>query len=340
MQVAAIFGDGSVGLTEQPDLKSEEDYVLVKVVYAATCTEYKYLASQPKDGKANEAVRVGFGHEAVGEVVEVAQPGQIEVGDRVVVMWVNGCGNCVMCDSGNVSLCPNLGRMRPGSPKYAQYVLQKDLFCKPIPEDISFKHAAASLCGLGPSFEAMDLMQLNAFDTVLITGMGPVGLGGVINASYLGARIIAVEGVPYRANLARELGAEVVLDPAEDDLVEKIRELTGGVGVDKAVDCSAASAAQRLCVEAVRVKGQVGFPGEGGDFTINTLRELGIRSLTLRGNKTMNFHSMPRLMDVIRASTDKMDKYLSHTFPMGQVQDAWELQATGAAGKVLLDPWG
>ncbi len=67
-----------------------------------------------------------------------------------------------------------------------------------------------SLCGLGPSFEAMDLM-LNAFDTVL-TGMGPVGLGAV-NASYLGARIIAVEGVPYRANLAKELGVEVVLDP-------------------------------------------------------------------------------------------------------------------------------
>ena len=80
MQVAAIFGDGSVGLTEQPDLKPEEDYVLVKVVYAATCTEYKYLAAQPTDGKADEVARVGFGHEAVGEVVEVAQPGQVKVG--------------------------------------------------------------------------------------------------------------------------------------------------------------------------------------------------------------------------------------------------------------------
>ena len=341
MQVAAIFGDGSVGLTEQPDLKPEEDYVLVKVVYAATCTEYKYLAAQPTDGKADEVARVGFGHEAVGEVVEVAQPGQVKVGDRVVVMWVNGCGNCAMCDSGEVSHCPNLGQMPPGSsPKYAQYVLQKDLFCKPIPDDISFKHAAAALCGMGPSFEAMDLMQLNAFDTVLITGMGPVGLGGVINASYLGARIIAVEGVPYRVNLAKELGAEVVLDPADDDLLEKIKALTGGVGVDKAVDCSAAAAAQRLCVEAVRTKGQVGFPGEGGDFTIDTLRELGNRGLTLRGNKTMNFHSMPRLMDVIRASADKMDKYLSHTFPMSRVQEVWELQTTGACGKVLLDPWG
>ncbi len=112
------------------------------------------------------------------------------------------------------------------------------------------------------------------------------------------------------------------------------------MGVDKAVDCSAAAAAQRLCVDAVRVKGQVGFPGEGGDFTINVLRDLGLKRLTLRGNKTMNFHSMPRLMEVIRASSEKMDKYLSHTFPMSQVQDAWELQATGACGKVLLDPGG
>ena len=161
-------------------------------------------------------------------------------------------------------------------------------------------------------------MRLDSFDTVLITGLGPVGLGGVINASYRGARVIAVESIPYRANLGKELGAEVVIDPSDGRALEQIMDITEGVGVDKAVDCSASAQAQRLCIDAVRPKGHVGFPGEGTDFTFHVLRDLGNKGLTLRGNWTMNYQSYPRLMKVIQESGDKLDKYISHTFPMSR----------------------
>ena len=346
MKVAAVFEDGTAGVVERPDPTPKGDYVLIKIHVAATCTEYKsYRDGTRWDFELGEPVPVGgpnvgdsFGHEAVGEVVEVADPGQVEVGDRVVVMWGRGCGACSMCVMGEIAHCRN-SPTGARSPRYAQYVLQKDWLCSPIPDGVSYKHASAGLCGMGPSFEAMDLMRLDAFDTVLITGLGPVGLGGVINASYRGARIIAVEGIPFRANLGRELGAEVVIDPSDDKALEQIMDLTDGVGVDKAVDCSASAQAQRLCIDAVRPKGHVGFPGEGTDFTFHVLRDLGNKGLTLRGNWTMNYRGYPRLMKVIQKSGDKLDKYISHTFPMTKVQQAWELQATGACGKVVLDPW-
>ncbi|MBM3279439.1 MAG: zinc-binding dehydrogenase [Candidatus Handelsmanbacteria bacterium] len=105
-------------------------------------------------------------------------------------------------------------------------------------------------CGLGSTFGAMQRLGVSAFDTMLITGMGPVGLGGVINGVYRGARVIAVEQHPYRRQLA--LGASAALDPGAGDLLPAITDLTGGTGVDKAIDCSGAAAAQRLLSAAAR----------------------------------------------------------------------------------------
>ncbi|HMN60123.1 MAG TPA: hypothetical protein PJ988_07150, partial [Anaerolinea sp.] len=100
-----------------------------------------------------------------------------------------------------------------GTAAYAQYLIKPDWLLLPIPEDISTEHAAMACCGLGPTFGAMQRLAVEAFDTLLICGLGPVGLGGVINAVRRGARVIGVESNPYRAQLALQLGAEIVLDP-------------------------------------------------------------------------------------------------------------------------------
>ena len=94
----------------------------------------------------------------------------------------------------------------------AQYLLKQDWMLLPIPDDMSYEHAAMACCGLGPTFGAFQTMGVDRYDTVLITGLGPVGLGGVINAVYRGARVIGVDANRYRAKLALELGASAVID--------------------------------------------------------------------------------------------------------------------------------
>ena len=337
MKVAAMFGDGTAGLVDKPEPMPKEDYVVVKVHLVPMCTEYKAFKANHK-GES-------FGHEAVGEVVEVAQPGRVKVGDRVVVQPQNPCGKCPLCLIGEYIHCQNgqnvyaITGSTTGTTTYAQYVLKVDWLCSPIPDDVSYEHAGMALCGLGPTFGAMQQMQVNALDTVLITGLGPVGLGGVINGKYRNACVIGVESHPYRANLARELGAEIVLDPNDGDILKKIMEITDGVGVDKAIDCSGSAQAHRLMVDAVRRKGQAAFVGEGGEFPLAASRDMIRKGLILRGNWHYNLGDYPKLIEVIRESGDQLDKFITHHFPMSQVQKAWELQITGNCGKVVLDPW-
>lgn len=331
MKVAAMFGDRKAGLVDKPDPTPKENFVLVKIRTVAMCTEYKGFQH---GGKGEN-----FGHEASGEVVEVAQPGQVKVGDRVVVQPQYACGKCPLCLKGEHIHCQNGRGPGEATATYAQYVLKPDYLLSPIPDDVSYEHGAMACCGLGPTFGAMQQMQVDAFDTVLITGLGPVGLGGVINARYRGARVICVESQPFRANLAKELGAEVVLDPNDDDILKRIRDLTDGIGVDKAVDCSGASQAHRLMVDAARRKGQAAFVGEGGEFPLAASRDMIRKGLVLRGNWHYNLADFPKLMKVIKESSDQLDKFITHSFPMSQVQKAWELQITGNCGKVVLDPW-
>lgn len=331
MKVAAMFGEGKAGLADKPDPKAKEDFVLVKVHSAPLCTEYKGF----KRGRGGD----NFGHEASGEVVEVAQPGQVKVGDRVVVQPQYGCGRCSLCVNGENIHCQNGRGPGEGTATCAQYLLKNDWLLSPIPDGVSYDHGGMACCGLGPTFGAMMQMDVDALDTVLITGLGPVGQGGVVNATYLGARVIGVESHPYRANLAKELGAEVVLDPNDENILEQIRELTDGIGVDKAVDCSGASQAHRLMVDAVRRKGQAAFVGEGGEFPLAASRDMIRKGLVLRGNWHYNLGDYPKLIKIIQESPDKLDKLITHKFPMSKVQEAWELQGTGNCGKVVLDPW-
>src|SRR5438270_643826 len=85
------------------------------------------------------------------------------------------------------------------------------------------KAAVLACCAIGPSFGAFERMAVNAFDTVLVTGAGPVGLGAVVNAAFRNARVFVAESVPYRTERAKSLGAEAVFDPKDPEIVAKIR---------------------------------------------------------------------------------------------------------------------
>ena len=337
MKVAAMFGDGKAGLVEKPDPVPVRDFALVKVHVSPMCAEYKTFAT---GGKGEF-----FGHEAAGEVVEIAQPGQVKVGDRIVVQPSYGCGKCALCLAGEPVHCQNSQNVREltganvGMAMFAQYVLKPDWLLTPIPEGMSYEHASMACCGLGPAFGAMQQMEVDALDTVMITGLGPVGLGGVIVASYMGARVIGVVSNSYRADLAKKLGADIVLDYNDENILEAIMDLTGGVGVDKAVDCSGAPNAHRLMVDALRRKGQGCFVGEAGDFTIKVSPDMNRKGLVLRGNWHYNLGAYPALIRIIQESEAKIEQLITHKFPMSEVQKAWELQVTRNCGKVVLDPW-
>ncbi len=130
------------------------------------------------------------GHEGAGEVVEVARPGPVAVGDRVVILPQYPCGECSLCLSGDGVFCENnldfetIFGTQNGRGAFAQYLLAPSWRLRIIPEDVSYEHATMAIDGIGATFGAFQELDINATDTLLITGLGPVGLGGVANALF------------------------------------------------------------------------------------------------------------------------------------------------------------
>ena len=337
MKKAVILGERKAALADAPDPKPKEDWALVKVHATPMCTEYKMFVGGHK--------AEFLGHEAVGEVAEVAQPCKVKPGDRVVVQPVYPCGKCHLCIAGDYIHCQNLHDFadftgsREGTATYAQYLLKPSWLLSPIPDTMSYEKAGLAICGLGPSMGAFEAMGVSAFDTVLITGLGPVGLGAVANARFRGARVIGVDAVGYRVDKAMAMGAAAVFDPADEDIVKRIKALTDGRGVDCALDCSGTVAAERLCLDATRRKGKVAFVGEcGDDLKIRISPDLIRTGITIIGSWHYNLNLYPRIVKVIQESPI-LDLLISHVMPMSRIHDAFELCASHETAKVILKPW-
>lgn len=338
MKKAVLLGNRRAELVDVPDPQPKEDWALVKIHAAPMCTEYKtFVGEHPADN---------LGHEAAGEVIAIAQPGPVQVGDRVVVLPQYPCGRCELCIVGDYIYCQHVYDTkrfigaRDGTATMAQYILKPAWLLPAIPDSMSYEMASLACCALGPTFGPMDTMNVSAFDTVLITGAGPVGLGGIVNAKFRGARVIVAEYHPYRVDRAQKLGADLVVDPRAEDAVEQIVDFTGGLGADKAVECSGHVPAQRLCIDSARRRGSVVFIGECYDDTlrITVSPDLIRKGLTIHGSWMYNRRLVPEILQVIQQSP-VINNLISHVLPMSRIQEAMELSASHNCAKMILNPW-
>jgi L-iditol 2-dehydrogenase len=346
MKTVAITGKKQCRLLRVPRPTAKGGFVVVKVMSAPLCTEYSDYA----DGCARAEYQRGdespscLGHEAAGEVVEAAQPGKVKVGDRVVVMPGFWCGKCRYCQSGEYIHCLNpvdphaACDCETGAAAYAEYCLKQDWLLLPIPDDMSYDHAAMACCGLGPAWNAMQTLNVGADDTVLISGLGPVGLGTVVNAVYRGARVIGLARNPYRSKLALALGAEAVLNPEDDDILHQIHALTDGEGPSASIETSGQTSYMGLLMNATRRKGHLAFIGESGDFPIAISDQMIRKGLNLHGIWHWNLHEADAMLKMISEVGPSLDLMITHRFPFSEIEKAWELQITGASGKVIIHP--
>ncbi|MEA2494424.1 MAG: hypothetical protein QOJ29_2335 [Thermoleophilaceae bacterium] len=343
MKTVQIDGRRSCSLVEKPKPAIDRDYVLLKVLVAPMCNEYIAYT----DGVYLERNRPdSLGHEVAGEVVAAPRGSSLRPGARVVALCGFPCGRCEECRRGYYSHCGatedplEVCASRSGECGFAQYAVKPDWLVVPVPDDVSLEHASMACCGLGPTFGAMQRMRIGPASTVLITGMGAVGLGGVINASYRGATTIGVSRTEYRANLARELGCHQVVDPSSGDALEQILELTSGRGVDFAIDCSGQPQYQRLAIQAAARLGCVTFLAEPGTVELQVDEDLVQKGVTLRGSLDINRGDAEALLRLIREVPDKIERFITHRYALEAIGEAFERQATYQCGKIVLYPWG
>jgi len=184
----------------------------------------------------------------------------------------------------------------------------------------------------------MDLAELKSGESVLIIGGGPMGLLLLLLARFGGAtQVFVSETNPMRRKMAEELGASLVFDPSEVDVAASVREATGGLGADVALEAVGHPATVRNAIDAVRDAGTVvivGVASHDDTFPLSPY-EIYRRELTIRGCYTRRL-SFDRTLQWLRKA--EFDALLSHEFPLGDIMAGFELAVSAQCGKVLVRP--
>ena len=297
MTAAFLPGDSTVELRTAPVPMTGHGEVLLRVKASTICGSDIRCIYHEHLGKGPEGYQgVIAGHEPAGLIVETG-PGcrRFKAGDRVIVYHISGCGVCNDCRRGYMISCTSTeyrrayGWQRDGG--MAPYLLaeEKDLIL--LPDSLTYLDGAQVACGFGTVYEGLEKVGINGNHAVLITGLGPVGLAAGALCRKLGAeKIIGIDISAERRDIAMRLGLCDTVLTAGPDNVSLIRELTGGFGVERAVDCSANAEARAVAIRATRKWGKMVMVGEGGSVTFNPSPDIIHDQKTIYGSwVTSNF---------------------------------------------------
>jgi threonine 3-dehydrogenase len=280
-----------------------------------------------------------IGHELCGEVVE-AGPGvaAVAVGDYVAAESHITCAVCFQCRTGNAHVCKNyriLGIDEDGS--FAEYVRLPERVLWKTSREIPPEFACLQE-PLGNAVHAALVEDLTG-QSVLITGCGPTGLFSTAVARTAGAGVIIASDISdYRLGLAKQLGADYTINPTRDD-TNLITRVTGGEGVDVALEMSGSPTAIHSCFLHVKNGGRVtlfGIPEAQVSFDMtNEIIFKGIRVYGVTGRRL--FQTWYRLSGLFKAGLN-IKPVVTHILPMDKFAEGFDLVAKGQCGKVVLRP--
>ncbi len=287
-----------------------------------------------------------LGHEAVGTVVETGSAVMnVREGDKVLVSCISACGRCMYCKQGMYSQCLNgggwiLGHLVDGT--QAEYVRTPfaDNSLYKVPEGLSDEQVLFLADILPTGFEIGVLNgTVEPGDTVAVVGAGPVGLAAIMTAKLYGpGRIIAIDLADSRLERAREFGADETINNSSENAVERVMEVTDGLGADVVMEAVGVPATFELCTELVRPGGRVANIGVHGEPATLHLETLWIKNVTITTG-LVNTSSTPTLLKLVSEGRLDPTGFATHHFKLNEIMDAYDVFADAAhtnAMKVVL----
>jgi threonine dehydrogenase-like Zn-dependent dehydrogenase len=219
----------------------------------------------------------------------------------------------------------------------APYILAEERDLVLLPDSLSYTDGAQVACGFGTVYEGLEKIGISGNDAVLVVGLGPVGLATLMLAKAMGAqRLIGVDVTEERCRIARDkkLAADVFVSGA--DALKKILDLTGGNGVERAIDCSGNMKGRQLAIRATRKWGKIAMVGEGGTVEFNPSPDIIHEQKTIYGSWVTSIWLMEDLVERIVRWGIHPEDLVTHRFPLDKVSDAYKLMDEGKCGKVAV----
>jgi len=343
MKALIFYGPGDFRVDEVPTPRPKGDEVLVRVKAASIC------ASDLRIFRGEKAARPGIilGHEFSGDIAEVgADVRDLNVGDRVTVYPIIACGKCRFCIIGRRNRCverKTIGVDVNGG--FAEYVLIPGQAVRlghvvKLPDNVSYEEASLTE-PLATVVNSVETLGISYGDNVLVIGAGPMGLMHVMLARLRGAgKVIVSDFVDERLEIAKRLGADVIVNPRRDDVSAVVKSVTNGLGVDKAVVTVGSPEAVKQALLSIRVEGVINlFAGGGKDFRLDLdLNTIHYREVVLTGTQNATLDQYERALQLIASGKVPLRDIVTHRFPLVDAPKAFALREGFKALKIVLLP--
>src|ERR1700680_2156502 len=347
MKALVFRGPNQIGIETIPIPRPGPGEAVIRVTLTTICGTDLHIL------KGEYPVKPGLiiGHEPVGIIHELGEGiTGYEVGDRVLVGAMTPCGQCNFCLGGNWSQCGGpLGGWKFGNTingAQAEYLLvphaQANL--AKIPDELADEQVVLLADIASTGISAAESANLQIGDTVAVFAQGPIGLCATAGAKLRGASlIIAVESDPVRTEMSKRMGADIVLNQNEVDVVAEIKRLTGGKGVDVAMEALGTTATFENALRVIRAggtlsslgvySGKLAIPPES--FAAGLANQKIITTLCPGGKERMR-----KLIELVRHGRLDLVPLITHTFSLDKIVDAYKLFGDRSDGviKVAIKP--
>ena len=344
MRALVYHGPGNKAWEEVPKPQIVEDGdAIVRVDAVTICgTDLHILKG---DVPAVTDGRI-LGHEAVGTVEAVgAGVRTVKPGDQVLVSCITACGTCRFCREGRYGLCVGgggwiLGHKIDGTQAEYVRVPFADTSVHPLPDGVPAQDVLMLADILPTGYEVGVLNgAVRPGDVVAVVGAGPIGLSAIMGARLFSpSRVIAIDLADSRLEAAKRFGADTTVNNSRQDPLAAVRELTGGLGADVAVEAVGVPATFETAVALARPGGRIANIGVHGGPAALHLEEQWIRGITITTG-LVDTSSTPTLLRLVAGGQLDAGRFITHHFPMEEFIKAYDVfgdaAGTGALKVVL-----
>ena len=343
MLVAELIANRQFRLSDQPAPEPGPGEIQVRVAAVGICGSDVHSYSEGAIGDTPCVYPMVLGHEPAGTVVRTGTgvTGWAP-GDRAALEPALYCYHCEFCRSGHHNLCSNIRFLsNPGIPGFfREFVNLPAHNLIPIPSHVSLE-LATLVEPLAVAMHSLKFAAVGIGDTVAVFGAGPIGLLTIAALKVSGAsRIFAVEPVSHRRAIACAMGAHDVIDPAASDSVHEVAAMTGGRGVDCAIDCAAREHTTNWAIRAARHGGRVVLTGIHSaalvPFDVSHMRR---KELTIYNVRRSN-HESEAARDLLAKKADWFAPLVTHRRPLAEIAEAFatvEHYADGVGKMVVVN---
>lgn len=332
MQVARLHGPKDIRIaSEPPPPAPEPGEALLKIRTVGVCGSDLHMYETGRIGYTNITEPFILGHEFMGEIIALGpdaldgenQP--LQVGQRVAVEPAVPCWRCELCEHGHPNLCPNhyFYGLFPDDGALRERMLVSARNCFPMPDSLS-DDAGPLLETLGVAIHAIDLSKIRIGHSVAVIGVGPVGLLIMRLAVLAGAaRVIAFDKLDWRLQKACDWGATGAFNVDRQDPVAAVMDVTGGRGVDVAIEAAWADHSVQQAADMARYGGRLVLVGIPPDDQLrlkhSAARRKGLSIIMSRRMK----HTYPRAIELATSGKVKLDELVSHRFDLAETAGAY-----------------